>query len=71
MYYTPMFRNLLAFFSSRWEKRVVDYVLKNKDEYPDFNEFASFIKKQALIKNRANVIDRRKGRDHEDHVKSY
>jgi hypothetical protein len=52
-------------------KRVVDYASKNKDEYPDFNEFVSFIEKQALLKNHANVIDRRKGRDQEDHVKSY
>ena len=65
-----MFRNLPASIASEWEKRVVDYALKNKDEYPDFSEFA-FIKKQALLKNHANVIDRRKGRDQEDHVKSY
>ena len=38
-----MFRNLPTSICSKWEERV-EYALKNNDEYPEFNEFASFIK---------------------------
>ena len=52
----PMFRNLPTSICSKWEERVVEYASKNNDEYPEFNEFASFIKKRALLKNHPNII---------------
>ncbi len=72
----PMFRNLPTSICSKWEERVVEYALKNNDEYPEFNEFASFIKKRALLKNHLNIITKepngkKGGKSFHDHIKSY
>ena len=71
-----MFSNLPASICSKWEERVVEYATKNNDEYPGFNEFASFVRKRALLRNHPNILnkepnEKKKGKDFGDHVKSY
>jgi hypothetical protein len=71
-----MLRNLPVLICSKWEERVVQYALKKNDEYPDFNEFASFIRERALLTNHPNITtkessDKRGVKCSDDHIKSY
>ena len=72
----PMFKNPPVSICCKWEEKVVEYALKNKGEYPEFSEFASFIKKRALLKNHPNAMtkesnERREKDGFEDHIRSY
>ncbi len=58
------------------KKELLSTHQKKNDKYPEFNEFASFIKKRALLKNHPNIItkepnDKKGGKSFHDHIKSY
>ncbi len=51
----PIVQKLPLTLRAKWEKKVVDFALKNDDAYPSFHEFSTMIQKQAQLKNHPNI----------------